>query len=195
MNDSFYNTLRYSLPKTDKEGIAFLAKILNIPAHYLKGNEQRIIQALAATILYRELDRLQKIEAMRLIRSLSHPQLISILISRCTDVLVKPQWGEWSLTNEELREILQFHGSINLISSRVGGNPGAYGVGGAAWAIIKEGSKAEKGTPLKERVKIGATPKRVGALIVSIILMGLHEFSLSETTKYANELERRAHYK
>ena len=169
------SSLPYNLPKNEKEALHYLAKILNIPAHHLKGDTVKISKAMAGTLMYRQLDRIKRMEVIQLIHSLQNNHLKSILIVKCTDVLVNPQWGEWSLTKEELTKLLSFHNNLNRWSSLLGANPGAYGIGGSAWSIIKQGTG--KGNII--------------VLIGSIALMGIHEFSYKESQKYSNEQGRR----
>ncbi|TOB32477.1 hypothetical protein CGK08_22095, partial [Vibrio parahaemolyticus] len=156
------------------DALKSLAKILNIPLHLVQGDPVKVSQAMSGTIMYRQLDRNARQQVMAIIHGLSSGPLKSCLITRCTDVLVNPQWGEWSLTTEELTEILKFHNDFNRWSSILGANPGAYGAGGAAWSIIKQ----------------GASSGNIAVLIASIALVGIHEFSYSEMQKYTAELER-----
>lgn len=167
--------VRYDLPRSKTEAVKKLAVILKVPSHKLIGDESEIVTAMAGTILYRHLERLDKMSVMQKIQTLSHPQLLTELKIKCLDSLVNPQWAEWSLTNNELKELLDFHNQLNRWSSLLGANPGAYGVGGSAWSIIKQ----------------GASTGNTIVLIASIMLIGLHEFSYSETQKYSAELERR----
>ena len=167
--------LPYNLPKNEREALNYLAKILNVPARHVKGDAVKISKALAGTLMYRQLDRIKRREVIQSIHSLQNGHLKSILFVKCTDVLVNPQWGEWSLTNEELTKLLSFHNALNRWSSLLGANPGAYGIGGSAWSIIKQ----------------GAGTGNIVVLICSIALMGVHEFSYRETQKYSNELGRR----
>jgi len=170
-----FSRLPYKLPSNEADAVKSLAKILNIPQHLVQGDPVKVSQAMSGTIMYRQLGRNARQQAMAIIHSLSNGPLKSCLITRCTDVLVNPQWGEWSLTTEELTEILKFHNDFNRWSSILGANPGAYGAGGAAWSIIKQ----------------GASSGNVAVLIASIALVGIHEFSYSEMQKYTAELERR----
>ena len=170
-----FSRLPYKLPSNEADAVKSLAKILNIPQHLAQGDPVKVSQAMSGTIMYRQLDRNARQQAMAIIHSLSSGPLKSCLITRCTDVLVNPQWGEWSLTTEELTEILKFHNDFNRWSSILGANPGAYGAGGAAWSIIKQ----------------GASSGNVAVLIASIALVGIHELSYGEMQKYTAELERR----
>mgnify|MGYP006999714719 CR=1 FL=1 len=167
--------MRYSLPKNSSEAMRKLAEILKVPTHKLIGDKDQIVMTMSGVILYRQLNRLDKMSVMRMIQDLSYPQLQNELRVKCLDSVVKPQWAEWSLTNEELKEVLDFHNQLNRWSSLLGANPGAYGVGGSVWSIAKQ----------------GASTGNVTVLIASLILIGAHEFSYSETQKYSNELERR----
>lgn len=168
-------TLPYNLPRNQSEALQVLANTLGIPEHKLQGDNNRIAASLTGTILYRHLDRQDRYSVMQMIHSLGHGQLKSELIAKCLDAIIKPQWAEWSMTNEELQSAINFHNEVNRASSIVGGNPGAYGIGGAAWSIIKQ----------------GASTGNIAVLAASIALIGIHEFSYSETQKYSSELERR----
>lgn len=167
--------LPYNLPKNQMEALRVLAKTLGIAEHKLQGDNNRIAASMTGTILYRHLDRNDRYSVMQMINSLGSGQLKSELITKCLDAIIKPQWAEWSMTNEELQSAVDFHNDINRISSVIGGNPGAYGIGGAAWSIIKQ----------------GASTGNIAVLAASIALIGIHEFSYSETQKYSAELERR----
>ncbi len=98
----------------------------------MKGDSLKISKAMSGTLMYRQLDRLKRREVMQSIHELQNGHLKSILIMRCTDVLVNPQWWEWTLTKEELNKLLSFHNDLNRWSSLLGANPGAYGIGGSA---------------------------------------------------------------
>ncbi|WP_394201588.1 hypothetical protein [Shewanella waksmanii] len=166
---------RYSLPSNPSEAMMQLAKVLKTPFHKLVGNKEKIVLTMSGVILYRHLNRLDKLLVMKMIHELSHPPLRNELIIKCLDPLINPPWAEWSLTNSELKAVLSFHNQLNRWSSILGANPGAYGIGGSVWSIAKQ----------------GASTGNVAVLLASIVLIGIHEFSYSETQKYANELERR----
>lgn len=174
MNTNKVN-LRYSLPNNATEAMKKLAKLLKVPTHKLIGDKEKIVVTMSGVILYRHLNRLDRMSVMKMIQGLSHPQLQNELRVKCLDPLINPQWAEWSLTNEELKEVLDFHNQLNRWSSLLGANPGAYGVGGSIWSIAKQ----------------GASTGNVAVLMASLILIGVHEFSFNETQKYSNELERR----
>ncbi|GAA5218665.1 hypothetical protein ACFSJ3_08965 [Corallincola platygyrae] len=90
---------RYHQPFGNKEAISKLANALDLPKHFLRGEDSRIAVALAGTIMYRQLSRLDRISVMQSIQSLSYRPLIGQLVTRCTDPMVQHQWAEWSMTN------------------------------------------------------------------------------------------------
>jgi hypothetical protein len=108
------------------------------------------VNAMAATMLYRHLGRLQRIEAMTIITNLKNKRLVSRLRALAVDTTyVNPQWGIWSLTNEELLEdqaaheqFNQFVGYLGATASILGAkdiimefkNKGRLTVG--SWAVI-----------------------------------------------------------
>ncbi|PAU79800.1 hypothetical protein CK501_11400 [Halovibrio salipaludis] len=69
---------------------------------------------------------------------------------------------------------MSFHGKVAYVDRTIGLNPGALGVGGSAWQIIKQ----------------GATKGNVGGLVLSIVLFGVQQAS-SETRQHALEEIRR----
>jgi len=72
-------------------------------------------------ILYRHLDRIQRIEAMKLIRSLSSRALMGHIITKTLDTtFINPQWGIWSLSNKELLKDVNFHSNLDSFASYVG---------------------------------------------------------------------------
>lgn len=170
-----FEKLSYQLPKNAAEAAAALGAVLGVPAHKIRGDADQIVLAMSGTILYRHLDRHERHTVMQQIHNLSSGLLKEALIAKCVAPLVNPKWAEWSLTNQELEDVLRFHNSLNRWSSVLGANPGAYGVGGSVWSIIKQGAKTGN----------------VAVLAASLILMGIHEFSHSETQKYSAEIERR----
>lgn len=171
----FSKRLPYLLPKSENEALVQLGQVLRMQTEKLKGEPRTVIIALSGTILYRHLDRLNKSSVLELIHALGHGPLKEELITKCVDSLINAQWTEWSLTTQKLEEIINFHNTANRISGTLGANPGAYGVGGSAWSIIKQG--ASKGN--------------IAVLAASIAIMGLHEFSYRETQRYTIELDRR----
>lgn len=135
---------RYSLPKRKSDAVKVLSSILEIPTHKLTGNQEAILIAMAGTIMYRHLNRLDKIAVMKSIESLSNPYLQEDLRGKCVLPTANPKWAAWSLTTSELEDVLKFHDQFNRWSSVLGANPGAYGVSGSVWSIAKQGGVYRK---------------------------------------------------
>ena len=114
-----FSSLPYVLPKNNKDVVQRLAIILSIDPKRIPSHDQKIIEILSGIILYRHLERLQKIQVMTQVRSLE-PRLQSILVTKITDVIVQPKWGLWSLTNEELLDKKEFHEGIATIANALG---------------------------------------------------------------------------
>ena len=100
-----------------------LAKVLDLPKSSLHGNPDFIVASMAGTILYRHLNRLDRVNVIQAIKMLASLELQSELISRCLDVLINPQWGEWSLKNNELNSIVEFHDDHQSMVRCSGGEP------------------------------------------------------------------------
>jgi len=135
----------YKLPKTSNEKIAILSKILNIPTHLSTGYESAAIDAMCATILYRHLDRLDRIAAMRIIRTIGNPILSERLSQRALDTLINPQWHIWSLTNEELKNDISFHKQFDEIASTLGYSVSALGAKDLAKSVLNQKRLGKKG--------------------------------------------------
>lgn len=170
--------LPYKLPADEKMQVEMLADILRVPRSLIKGDLVKITQAMTGVVLYRHVERKEKQEIMALIHSLQNRALTGALVTKVSDVTVNPQWGEWSLTNEELESLVSWHKSAASLSSFWGANPGAYGVGASAWSLFKQ----------------GATKYNVIGLMVSVVLTGLGMYQGAEAERYSTEMERRKSY-
>lgn len=112
--------LPYHLPIQLKEQHRYLAKILSLPYTKLGHDIDAEIEAMSGTIMYRHLDRLQKQQALASIRNLKNKWLASKLYGEATLITVNPQWGIWSLSNEELLADQEFHSELNQIANFIG---------------------------------------------------------------------------
>lgn len=174
MSDTF-NTqhLPYTMPTSAQAQATYLATILKIPGDMVANADQEVVQALCATIIYRHLDRMQRMEAMELVQGLKNRRLISKLISLILDTtFVNPQWGLWSLTNEELLADQAFHSEFDTIASAIGLS--ASGLG--AKDLIKTAWKSRK-------------MSRGG--LATVIIWGTVFMNKSELNKANEELARR----
>jgi hypothetical protein len=119
--------LPYQLPTSSDEQIIYLANILELPTHLVASKGQIVKEAMAAVIMYRHLDRYQKYEALQLIHSVPDRRLLGKLVEKITDTQVNPQWGVWSLSNNELLQDKKFHDTINTYASWLGLTVSAMG--------------------------------------------------------------------
>lgn len=114
-------SLPYNLPNTEQEQLEYLADIVKIPKGLIKNGSQSDINAICATILYRHLDRNQKMDAMAIIKGLKNQSLGTKLVDKVLHTnYINPQWGIWSLTNEELLEDQALHSIIDTYASVIG---------------------------------------------------------------------------
>lgn len=184
--------LPYKLPADEKMQVDMLADILKVPRGLIRGDLTKISQAMAGVVLYRHVERKEKQEIMAVIHSLQERALTGVLVTKVTDVTVNPQWGEWSLSNQELEELVNFHATAAAIAGRVGTNPGLVGIGGSVTSMYKTGRAA--GGTAWAMIKGAMTRGNVIGLVVSIALFGIAEFQAAEAAKYSQEMDRRKSY-
>ncbi|MDP2576048.1 hypothetical protein Q8W40_28015 [Vibrio penaeicida] len=165
--------LPYTLPKNTKEQLKILSKITSIPSNLLVNAGELEVEAISSMVLYRHMNRLQRIEAMRLIRSVPNRALMGKIISKTLDTTyVNPQWGIWSLSNDELKKDIAIHSTIDSFA-------GYVGVG----ASVLSG---------KDLVKDLWSLKRMGKKHwVTIVIWGCIYFNKNELNKARNELDNR----
>lgn len=165
--------LPYSLPKSTDEQLKLLSKITSIPSNLLVNGGHVEVKAISSMILYRHMNRLQRIEAMQLIRSLPNRALEGRLITNVLDTtFVNPQWGIWSLSNEELKKDIALHASIDSFA-------GYLGVGAS---ILSS----------KDLVKDLWSLKKMGKKNwITIVIWGCIYFNKKELNKARSELDNR----
>ncbi|MBN7819782.1 hypothetical protein [Bowmanella yangjiangensis] len=112
--------LPYKLPATPKQQLQYLAAVVDIPYSLLENGGDAEIQALCYAILYRHLDRYQKIEAMEHIRKLNGPLLTRVMNVALHPTYVNKKWGVWSMTTEELFADKKFHERFAKFASLIG---------------------------------------------------------------------------
>ncbi|MBR9827041.1 MAG: hypothetical protein GYB41_00070 [Oceanospirillales bacterium] len=131
----------YQVPQDTKGQLAYLASILRIDKSKAISSGEPGLNAMISVLVYRHLDRNQRIVAVRSIRKLSSipdsPGLYHLpnsltatesrsleqaLIHRVLDTtFVNNQWwGLWALTTEELKSDLDFHGIVNDAGGSIG---------------------------------------------------------------------------
>lgn len=179
MSTIFKEKTPYIFPQKTKASLLFLSEILNIPASKVAKGSDAHLEAMCGTILYRHLNQPQRDNIMALMYSLGDRELTGMLIGRVLNAtFINPHWHKWSLSYEEIVRALKGHNQFNRLSSLLGANPGAYGLGAAAWSIWKARG-------------VTAIARNIWVAAACVILIGLHEFSNSETNKLNQELSRR----
>lgn len=175
----YLSLLPYETPESQKEAALMLADIIDIPEGVVPkdADYNQVVAAMAGLVLYRHLDTHQKREVMQTIDQFknSHRPFYGQLQGKVALVIAQPRWERWSLTNEELEEIVAFHRSFGRFSTVAGINPGAYGVGASVWQMIAQ----------------GATKGNVVGFAASAILVGIGEASHSTSEAAYRELESR----
>ncbi|WP_010324501.1 hypothetical protein [Marinobacterium stanieri] len=134
MSNLSIKDIPYQVPQDTKGQLAYLASILRIDKGKAIKSGEPGLNAMISVLVYRHLDRNQRITALRSIRKLSSipdsPELYRLpntltrsesksleqaLITRTLDTtFVNSQWwGLWALTTEELKSDLDFHSIVN----------------------------------------------------------------------------------
>ncbi|CAA0100414.1 Uncharacterised protein [BD1-7 clade bacterium] len=119
--------LPYNLPANSSAQALRLAEILQIEPAVVAGISEHDVTAISSVILYRHLDRFQKMEVMSQIHAIENRRLAGKLQSKVVDTLVNPQWGIWSLSNEELLADQAFHTAVDELASLLGLSASALG--------------------------------------------------------------------
>ena len=168
----------YVLPKNLPEQLRLLAKIINIQFSFVKDGGQLELEAMSGVILYRHLNRIQKTEAMFLIRQIGkkNKPLEGQLVNLILNTSINPQWGVWSLNNDELLNDHNFHNTINRYAGIIGLTASAAGVK----TIIQETWK-------RKRMTKGG--------VVTLVLWGAFFFNNSELEKVNAEITNRSQLK
>ncbi|MBL1415647.1 MAG: hypothetical protein COB27_002035 [Moritella sp.] len=167
-----HTVLPYNLPKSPKEQLRYLAKIINIPYSFVASGGQQEVEAMTATIMYRHLNRIQQMEAWTLIRGLDSRPLTGKLVDKVLDTKTNPQWGMWSMTNEELLADKKIHEIINTYASGLGVTASAAGTKSVLQEVWKNKKLSKGGW-------------------VTLIIWGAVIFNSSELSKVNTELANR----
>lgn len=102
----------YGIVDGNKAAIKYLGDLLQVRPEILKYAGQHELQAMFLTVMYRHLDRMQKMKAMEFIYSLSNKRLTAHLVMKITDFMVNPNWAMWAKTTQELENDKRFHDYI-----------------------------------------------------------------------------------
>tara|TARA_Y100000588_G_C14218002_1_gene909735 strand:+ start:237 stop:788 length:552 start_codon:yes stop_codon:yes gene_type:complete len=171
------NNLPYDLPNNSADQLRVLATIIEVPYSLVSNGGDYEVEAICGAILYRHLDRHQRVEALTLIRSLENRALSGKLISIAIEpTLVNKDWGVWSLTKEELIADQLFHSQADNLASYVG-----------------LGASAMSGKDLL--TKIWKKRKITKGGLVTLVIWGTVFFNKSELNKVNNEIKRRSSIK
>lgn len=150
--------------------------MLEIPlAHAINANEH-MIETMAGVILYRHLSRSDKENVMRSIYKLTSKHLQQFLVMKVTDVIVRPSWGIWSLTTEELKRKKDFHQTFENIASLIG-----VGLNSLSLYDFVNKIRTSRGISLASKAGILAT----------VIVWGAILYNKSELSRCTEEMERR----
>ncbi len=156
----------YQVPQDTKGQLAYLASILRIDRNKAIRSGEPGLNAMISVLVYRHLDRNQRIAALRSVRKLSSlpdspglyrlpntltaaesKSLEQALIHRALDTtFVNSQWwGLWALTTEELNSDLDFHSTINDVVGWLGITVSAMSIKEFLDKAIKDKSINKKG--------------------------------------------------
>ncbi len=174
MND-FSSRVPYALPDNRADAIEALAEILDIPLPEVSGDGTSTLQALAGTILYRNLEQRERNEVMSAIRRQS-PRLQGLLLDRALNpTFVNPSWGMWSMTTEELQQLIERNERFQRLVTVTGANPGYVGGAASVWHMVKTGAQASN----------------VAGAAASLVILGASEMSAMELNNARDEMMNR----
>lgn len=141
--------LPYHLPRDAKGQLRALARILDISPVAAEKLGEAGAEAMCAAILYRHLDRHQRYQTMKKMQSLPDKALGARLVTLALDTtFVNPQWGLWSLTNEELAEDIRFHQVIDTVGAISGATLSVSSGKDVIKEILKNGKLSPGGIAL-----------------------------------------------
>ncbi|MCK8117362.1 hypothetical protein MTF68_07290 [Pseudoalteromonas sp. 2CM37A] len=168
------NNLPYNLPSNLNEQLRILANIVDIPYSFVKDGGEDEVEAICGAMLYRHLDRHQRMEVMTKIRALSNRALTGKLISVAIEpTFINKDLGIWSFTEEELLADKYFHSQIDTFASYVG-------VG----ASVLSGKDLLKQVWKQRKITRGG--------VVTLVIWGTVLFNKSELAKVNDEIKRRS---
>lgn len=175
----YLKLLPYETPESQKEAAILLAGIIGIPERIVPrdADYNQVVAAMAGLILYRHIETHQKRQVMEIIDQFrtTHRPFYGQLQGKVALIVAQPRWERWSLTNDELEEIVEFHRKFGRFSGVAGINPGAYGIGASVWQMIAH----------------GVTKGNVVGFVASVVLTGIGEASYAAGEAANSELERR----
>lgn len=176
---NYMDLVPYEMPASKKKAVALLAEVVGIPEALIPRDVDYdlVAASIAGLILYRHIAPHQQREVMVLIDRLkdSHRAFYGHMMGKVALIIAQPRWEKWSLTNQELQEIVSFHQAFGRFSTVSGINPGAYGIGASVWQMIRH----------------GLTKGNVVGFTTSVVLVGLGEASHATGRAASSELERR----
>lgn len=163
----------YGIVDGNKAAIKYLGDLLQVRPEILKDAGQHELQAMFLTVMYRHLDRMQKMKAMEFIYSLSNKRLTAHLVMKITDFMVNPNWAMWAKTTQELENDKKFHEYIDNITGEIGVETGS------ALFVLKV---------VHDYIETGVVSKRN---TLALFIVGLLYISSTALKNNVAELERR----
>lgn len=131
MND-LVRGLPYDLPKTTRDALSALAGVMKISPALVLAGDHGLLALIAGVILYRHLPSEARRDVMKRLQAYSRSQkawqrnLYHPLLGRVLDTMVSPEWGLWSMSNEEVHAGLQSILTASWVLSE-SGIPSGYG--------------------------------------------------------------------
>lgn len=139
------------IPSTTADAVDAISKILKFEPFHTTKKDEYTLQTLCGVMLYRHLAQPRRNKVMEMIVNKDHIAPVDWweLRAKCTDVLVQPLWGLWSLTTPELESILKDQKNLQAIFNAIGLSPSIAAVVDLhnEWKRAKrypEGSKERK---------------------------------------------------
>ncbi len=173
---------------------------------FIRKNKETMLPIITGVILYRQLDHIDKRKVLVATRDLDNPRLLGKIQGLIAQMLAKPAWNPWCMSNDELHNFFKKNKSVsNFLSTWFVTLDGKLEVGFIAVALYQI-SKGGVGAFLRnqaathivesglKKLKLSSSATNVGgkAFFVTVILASVIKgFSDTEVKKAKKELLNR----
>lgn len=198
----------YSEQTLKTEPVVQLAIItgLDDDLSFIRANREKILPVLTGVILYRQLSKMEQRSVLKQAQDLGNAKFFGKVQGLISQVIAKPMWNPWSLSDSELRKYFQEHKAISDFLStwfmaidtkiEVGVVAAAvyqYSKGGVT-AIFKDLASVHLAESALKNLKVSTAAEKVAskAFFVAVILVSvLKGFNEADAMAAKKELLRR----
>ncbi len=195
-----------NLLKTDP--VIQLAKLVGLECEipYIRENKEAMLPIITGVILYRQLNHIEKRNVLVAASDLGNPRILGKIQALISQMIAKPAWNPWCMSNDELRIFFKKNKSVSdFLSTWFVTLEGKLEAGFIAVAVFQI-SKGGVGAFLKDqtsthivegglkKLKLSSSVTKFGgkAFFVTVILASvIRGFSDTEVKKAKEELLNR----